>query len=171
MSAHFTCSYRIPMLWRTSETTFCYSDSCYDVSILRSCLMMGFKERQSFSAIRTTWTLIRKRTDFYVVETFWLVWLAPRSPLHWWHIVTQYAQLTESTNFDVISRWFDSVCINERRHFVAWILDQQLKQHSHWTYSKYFYRICYNMCTQRSPYNWSEQLYTRHGEVSSFEII
>lgn len=26
---------------------------------------------------------------------------------------------------------------------------------------------CYNMCTQRSPYNWSEQLYQRHGDVSS----
>lgn len=26
------------------------------------------------------------------------------------------------------------------------------------------YTICYNMCTQRSPYNWSEQLYQRHGE-------
>ena len=25
------------------------------------------------------------------------------------------------------------------------------------------YTICYNMCTQRSPYNWSEQLYQRHG--------
>jgi cullin 1 len=27
------------------------------------------------------------------------------------------------------------------------------------------YTICYNMCTQRSPYNWSEQLYLRHGET------
>ena len=27
------------------------------------------------------------------------------------------------------------------------------------------FRICYNMCTQRSPYNWSEQLYQRHGET------
>jgi cullin 1 len=27
------------------------------------------------------------------------------------------------------------------------------------------YTICYNMCTQRSPYNWSEQLYQRHGET------
>lgn len=25
------------------------------------------------------------------------------------------------------------------------------------------YSMCYNMCTQRSPYNWSEQLYQRHG--------
>lgn len=25
------------------------------------------------------------------------------------------------------------------------------------------YTTCYNMCTQRSPYNWSEQLYERHG--------
>lgn len=30
------------------------------------------------------------------------------------------------------------------------------------------YTTCYNMCTQRSPYNWSEQLYQRHGEVSLF---
>ena len=28
-----------------------------------------------------------------------------------------------------------------------------------------FYQTCYNMCTQRSPYNWSEQLYQRHGET------
>ena len=27
------------------------------------------------------------------------------------------------------------------------------------------YTTCYNMCTQRSPYNWSEQLYLRHGET------
>lgn len=26
--------------------------------------------------------------------------------------------------------------------------------------------MCYNMCTQRSPHNWSEQLYVRHKEVS-----
>ena len=33
------------------------------------------------------------------------------------------------------------------------------------------YTICYNMCTQRSPYNWSEQLYQRHGEqISNFLI-
>lgn len=25
--------------------------------------------------------------------------------------------------------------------------------------------MCYEMCTQRAPYNWSEQLYIRHGEV------
>jgi len=25
------------------------------------------------------------------------------------------------------------------------------------------YTRCYDMCTQRTPYNWSEQLYTRHG--------
>jgi cullin 1 len=30
------------------------------------------------------------------------------------------------------------------------------------------YTICYNMCTQRAPYNWSEQLYERHG--STFEV-
>ena len=29
------------------------------------------------------------------------------------------------------------------------------------------YTTCYNMCTQRSPYNWSEQLYQKHGEVRS----
>lgn len=27
------------------------------------------------------------------------------------------------------------------------------------------YTTCYNMCTQKSPYNWSEQLYQRHGET------
>jgi len=27
------------------------------------------------------------------------------------------------------------------------------------------YTTCYNMCTQRSPYNWSEQLYQRHGDT------
>jgi cullin 1 len=27
------------------------------------------------------------------------------------------------------------------------------------------YTTCYNMCTQRQPYNWSEQLYQRHGET------
>jgi len=27
------------------------------------------------------------------------------------------------------------------------------------------YTTCYNMCTQRSPFNWSEQLYQRHGET------
>ena len=27
------------------------------------------------------------------------------------------------------------------------------------------YTMCYNMCTQRSPYNYSEQLYVKHGEV------
>lgn len=29
------------------------------------------------------------------------------------------------------------------------------------------YTVCYNMCTQRAPYNWSEQLYQRHGETIS----
>ena len=29
------------------------------------------------------------------------------------------------------------------------------------------YTTCYNMCTQKSPYNWSEQLYQRHGETIS----
>ncbi|CAK4609205.1 hypothetical protein AeMF1_020873 [Aphanomyces euteiches] len=27
------------------------------------------------------------------------------------------------------------------------------------------YTVCYDMCTQRTPYNWSAQLYTRHGET------
>ena len=27
------------------------------------------------------------------------------------------------------------------------------------------YTKCYNMCTQRSPYNWSEQLYQKHGDT------
>lgn len=27
------------------------------------------------------------------------------------------------------------------------------------------YRTCYDMCTQRSPYNWSRELYQRHGET------
>ena len=27
------------------------------------------------------------------------------------------------------------------------------------------YSTCYNMCTQRSPFNWSKQLYERHSEV------
>jgi len=27
------------------------------------------------------------------------------------------------------------------------------------------YTTCYDMCTQRSPYNWSRELYTRHGET------
>ena len=26
------------------------------------------------------------------------------------------------------------------------------------------YRKCYDMCTQRAPYNWSEALYERHGQ-------
>lgn len=31
----------------------------------------------------------------------------------------------------------------------------------------HIYTTCYNMCTQRAPYNWSEELYHRHG--STFE--
>eukprot|EP00522_Entomoneis_paludosa_P012166 CAMPEP_0172446934 /NCGR_PEP_ID=MMETSP1065-20121228/6368_1 /TAXON_ID=265537 /ORGANISM="Amphiprora paludosa, Strain CCMP125" /LENGTH=759 /DNA_ID=CAMNT_0013198123 /DNA_START=126 /DNA_END=2405 /DNA_ORIENTATION=- len=27
------------------------------------------------------------------------------------------------------------------------------------------YTVCYDMCTQRSPYNWSRDLYQRHGET------
>ena len=27
------------------------------------------------------------------------------------------------------------------------------------------YSLCYNMCTQRSPYNWSEKLYERHSQT------
>ena len=29
------------------------------------------------------------------------------------------------------------------------------------------FRICYKMCTQKSPYNWSDKLYSRHGETLS----
>ena len=28
-----------------------------------------------------------------------------------------------------------------------------------------YYTCCYDMCTQRTPYNWSEQLYRNHGEI------
>ncbi|RYG64643.1 hypothetical protein EON64_13545, partial [archaeon] len=34
-------------------------------------------------------------------------------------------------------------------------------------YPSFFYRMCYNMCTQKTPFNWSEQLYVRHGESIS----
>jgi len=46
------------------------------------------------------------------------------------------------------------------------ILDEGIKR-SPFTYKEYTatYTICYNMCTQRSPFNWSEQLYERHGET------
>lgn len=27
------------------------------------------------------------------------------------------------------------------------------------------YKTCYDMCTQRTPYNWSEDLYRKHGET------
>jgi len=27
------------------------------------------------------------------------------------------------------------------------------------------YNMCYHMCTQRAPKNWSEQMYARHGEA------
>lgn len=27
------------------------------------------------------------------------------------------------------------------------------------------YTKCYDMCTQRTPYNWSEELYNRHGKA------
>lgn len=33
-------------------------------------------------------------------------------------------------------------------------------------YMYVFCSMCYNMCTQRSPHNWSEQLYGRHREVT-----
>lgn len=33
-------------------------------------------------------------------------------------------------------------------------------------YSK-VYTICYNMCTQKAPNNWSDQIYHRHGETIS----
>jgi len=29
------------------------------------------------------------------------------------------------------------------------------------------YTLCYDMCTQRPPYNWSQQIYERHGETLS----
>ena len=32
------------------------------------------------------------------------------------------------------------------------------------------YTVCYNMCTQRSPYNWSEQLYQRHGDTIAYYL-
>ena len=35
---------------------------------------------------------------------------------------------------------------------------------SHKTYTK-TYTTCYNMCTQRTPYNWSERLYRKHGDT------
>ncbi|GAB5036521.1 cullin protein 1 [Nannochloropsis oceanica] len=31
----------------------------------------------------------------------------------------------------------------------------------------HIYTICYNMCTQRNPFNWSEQLYAKHNETIS----
>mmetsp|Transcript_11521 Transcript_11521/g.25588 ORF Transcript_11521/g.25588 Transcript_11521/m.25588 type:complete len:774 (-) Transcript_11521:370-2691(-) len=43
---------------------------------------------------------------------------------------------------------------------------QKTKLFSHKEYAK-VYTTCYNMCTQKSPYNWSEQLYQRHGETIS----
>jgi len=33
------------------------------------------------------------------------------------------------------------------------------------------YTICYNMCTQRSPYNWSNELYQKHGETIKNYLI
>lgn len=48
------------------------------------------------------------------------------------------------------------------------MLDEGFKKNSklfdNKDYSK-IYTICYNMCTQKSPFNWSEQLYQRHGET------
>jgi len=32
-------------------------------------------------------------------------------------------------------------------------------------YPIYSYSTCYDMCTQRSPYNWSREIYQRHGET------
>jgi len=47
------------------------------------------------------------------------------------------------------------------------ILEDGLTKHkglfNHAEYSK-IYTVCYNMCTQKQPFNWSEQLYERHGE-------
>lgn len=47
------------------------------------------------------------------------------------------------------------------------ILEEGLKNKtlfSNQDYSK-VYTACYNMCTQKTPFNWSEPLYTRHGEI------
>eukprot|EP01031_Cornospumella_fuschlensis_P042847 gene42847-52354_t len=33
------------------------------------------------------------------------------------------------------------------------------------------YTMCYNMCTQKTPFNWSEQLYVRHGESISKYLL
>eukprot|EP00536_Pseudo-nitzschia_multiseries_P002771 jgi/Psemu1/251976/estExt_Genewise1Plus.C_380084 len=33
------------------------------------------------------------------------------------------------------------------------------------------YTTCYDMCTQRSPYNWSRELYQRHGETIEVYLI
>ena len=29
-----------------------------------------------------------------------------------------------------------------------------------------YYTVCYDMCTQRTPFNWSDPLYQRHGEIT-----
>mmetsp|Transcript_71001 Transcript_71001/g.199275 ORF Transcript_71001/g.199275 Transcript_71001/m.199275 type:complete len:622 (+) Transcript_71001:189-2054(+) len=50
------------------------------------------------------------------------------------------------------------------------ILNQDLKKEGSMFSPKEYvqtYTTCYNMCTQKSPYNWSEQLYQRHGETIS----
>jgi cullin 1 len=43
---------------------------------------------------------------------------------------------------------------------------QKKKLFSNTDYIK-VYTTCYNMCTQKVPFNWSEQLYRRHGETIS----
>lgn len=43
-------------------------------------------------------------------------------------------------------------------------LNKKTKMFSPQEYAN-IYTTCYNMCTQKSPYNWSEQLYERHGNT------
>eukprot|EP00551_Chaetoceros_affinis_P004152 CAMPEP_0203684170 /NCGR_PEP_ID=MMETSP0090-20130426/47900_1 /ASSEMBLY_ACC=CAM_ASM_001088 /TAXON_ID=426623 /ORGANISM="Chaetoceros affinis, Strain CCMP159" /LENGTH=739 /DNA_ID=CAMNT_0050553337 /DNA_START=190 /DNA_END=2409 /DNA_ORIENTATION=+ len=47
------------------------------------------------------------------------------------------------------------------------ILDTGLKSGKFFSNKNYIevYTVCYDMCTQRAPYNHSQQLYTRHGET------
>lgn len=34
------------------------------------------------------------------------------------------------------------------------------------------YTICYDMCVQRSPNNWSDKLYARHGEtITEYDLM
>lgn len=47
------------------------------------------------------------------------------------------------------------------------MLDEGLKKNKLFSNNDYMlvYTACYDMCTQKSPYNWSEDLYKRHGEM------